>query len=176
MEARQGPVFQHSRRHYVGFMRDLVKAGSVGFVGTAVEHVGLFFVAKKAGAKRFFVDARASNRQFVRPPFGPLLTGEGLCHVEFQEAPEDAQNWFVGSAETKNVFPSDADPGWLQAFSALPAVLASKVGKTGKTINQKKLAPDSLICPVPCNTSNGFLMDDVFLSGCQGQFHACGKF
>ena len=37
METRQGlvgrhvdPVFQHSRRHYVGFIRDLLKAGSVG--------------------------------------------------------------------------------------------------------------------------------------------------
>ena len=37
------PVFQHSRRRYVGFIRDLEKAGSVGFVATAVEHVGLFF-------------------------------------------------------------------------------------------------------------------------------------
>ena len=39
-----GPVFQHSRRHYVGFARDLlVKAGSVGFVEDAVGQVGLFF-------------------------------------------------------------------------------------------------------------------------------------
>ena len=58
METRLGPdvrhvdpVFQYSRRHCVGFIRDLVKAGSVGFVETAVEHVGLFFVAKKAGAR-----------------------------------------------------------------------------------------------------------------------------
>ena len=29
------PIFQHSRRHYVGFIGDLVKAGSVGFVETA---------------------------------------------------------------------------------------------------------------------------------------------
>ena len=56
-EARLGPpscfvdpVFQHSQRHYVGFICDLVKAGSVGFVTTAVEHFGLFVVAKKAGA------------------------------------------------------------------------------------------------------------------------------
>ena len=42
------PVFHHSRRHYVGFTRDLEKAGSV-VVETAVEHVGLFFVAKKVG-------------------------------------------------------------------------------------------------------------------------------
>ena len=40
------PVFQHSRRHYVGFVRDLVEAASVGFVEGAVEHVGCFFVAK----------------------------------------------------------------------------------------------------------------------------------
>ena len=30
-----------------GVIRDLVKAGSVGFVETAVEHVGLLFVAKE---------------------------------------------------------------------------------------------------------------------------------
>ena len=47
MEARLGlagrytdPVFQHSRRDCVGFVRDLVKAGSVEFVEDAVEHVG----------------------------------------------------------------------------------------------------------------------------------------
>ena len=79
------PVFQHSRRHYVGFVLDLVKAGSVGFVEDAVEHVGLFFVAKKAGAHRLMADARASNRHFVRPPSGPLLTREAFCFVEFQE-------------------------------------------------------------------------------------------
>ena len=92
MEARLGsasrnvdPVFQHSRLHHVGFIRDLEKAGSVGFVETATEHVGLFFVAKKAGAQRFIIDARASNPHLLNPPSGPLLTGEGLCHVEFQE-------------------------------------------------------------------------------------------
>ena len=31
-----GPVFQHRRPHYVGFISDLVKAGSVGLVETAV--------------------------------------------------------------------------------------------------------------------------------------------
>ena len=98
------PVFQHSRRHYVGFIRDLMKAASVGFVEMAVEHVGLFFVAKKGGALRFIVDARASNRHFLRPPAGLLLTGAGLCLVEFQGAPEDAQNWFVGSADIQNTF------------------------------------------------------------------------
>ena len=50
------PVFKHSQRHYVGFVRDLV----------TVEHVRLFFVATKAGAQRFSIDVRASNR-FLRP-------------------------------------------------------------------------------------------------------------
>ena len=40
-------------------------------------------------------------------------------------------------------------PGWLQAFFALLAVHASEVGYTGKTIDPKRLAPDSLIYPVP---------------------------
>ena len=64
------PVFQHNQRHYVGFVRDLVEAGSVGFVEDAVEHVRLLFVAKKVGAQRFVVDARASNRHFSRPQSG----------------------------------------------------------------------------------------------------------
>ena len=45
------PAFQHSWRQCAGFVRDLVKAGSVGFVEDAVEHVGLFFGAKKAGLR-----------------------------------------------------------------------------------------------------------------------------
>ena len=143
------PAFQQSRRHQVGFVRDLVKAGSVGFVEGAVEHVGLFFFAKKAGAQWFVVDARVSNRRSLRPPPGPLLTGEGLCHVEFQGAPEDAQNWLVGSADIENAFHQMGIPWWLQAFFALPAVLASEVGYTGKTIDRRRRAPDPLIYPVP---------------------------
>ena len=79
------PVFQHSRRQHVGVVSDLGKAGSVGFVEDAVEHVGLLFVAKKAGAQRFIVDAQASNRHFLRLPFGPLLTSEGLSVSHFRE-------------------------------------------------------------------------------------------
>ena len=49
-----GPAGRHvdrtGRRHNVGFIRGLMKAESVGFVERAVEHVGSFFVAKKAGA------------------------------------------------------------------------------------------------------------------------------
>ena len=48
METRLGPagryvdpVFQHSRRYDVGFVRDLMKAGSARFVEDAVEHVGV---------------------------------------------------------------------------------------------------------------------------------------
>ena len=71
------PVFQHSWRHYVGFVRDLVKAASVGFVEDAVEHVGLLFVAKKAGTQRFIVDARASDWYFLTPPSGPFFHRRG---------------------------------------------------------------------------------------------------
>ena len=38
----------------------------------------------------------------MNPPSGPLVTGDGLCHVEFHGSPEDARNWFVGSADVKN--------------------------------------------------------------------------
>ena len=93
----------------------------------------------------FIIDARASNRHFLRLPSGPWLTGEGLCHVQFQGAPEDTRNWFVGSADIKNAFHQMRIPGWLQAFFPLPAVLASEVGYSGKTISQKRLAPDFLM-------------------------------
>ena len=57
----------------------------------------------------------------------------GLCHVEFQGAPEDAQNWFVGSAGIKKALHQMRIPGWLQAFFARPAVLASpKLGTQEK--------------------------------------------
>ena len=42
-------------------------------------------------------------------------------------------------------------------FFALPAVLASEVGYMGKTIEQKRLAPDSLIIPVFTTLPIGFL-------------------
>ena len=70
-------VLQHSWRHFVGFVRDLVKATSVGFVEDAVEHVGLLFVAKKVGTRRFMVDARASDRYFLTPPSGPFFHRRG---------------------------------------------------------------------------------------------------
>ena len=79
------PVFQHSWRHHAGFVWDLVKAGSIGFVEGAVEHVGLFFVDEKAGAQRFIVYARASNRHFAKLPSGPLLTGEVSVMSNFRE-------------------------------------------------------------------------------------------
>ena len=65
-----------------------------------------------------------------------FLTGEGRCQ------PENDQNWFVGSADSENVFHQMCIPIWVQAFFALPAVLASEVGHTEKAIG-RSLAPDS---------------------------------
>ena len=92
METRLGlagryvdPVFQHSQRHYVGLVRDLVKADSVGFVEDTVEHVGLCFVAKKAGAQRCTVDARATVcvcRDHSTPPL--LGSKHGMGSLGFR--------------------------------------------------------------------------------------------
>ena len=123
METQLGPpgrcddaVFQHSWCHFVGFIRDLVKAGSVGCVETAVEHVCLFCVDKKAGAQRFIIDTRASNRLLLSPPSRPLLTGEGLCHVELQGALRTTITGLWVSADIKNTFHQMRIPGRLQAF------------------------------------------------------------
>ena len=120
LEARLGPagrfVFQHSRRHYVGFIRDIMMAGSVGFVQTAVEHVGLFSVAKKAMAQRFIIDARASNRHVFESSIWTVAHRRGLCRVAFHGALEDAENGFAGSADVKNAFHQMRMPGGVQAF------------------------------------------------------------
>ena len=151
------PVFQHSRRNHRSFVRDLVEAGSVGFVEAAVTHVGLFLVAKKAGAQRFIIDARASNPHFLRPQSGPLLTREGLCHVEFQGAPGDAQNWFVGSADIKNALSSNA-LSWMvpSVFCAPRCPRVRSLVPLEKRVNRKRLAPDSLIFHVPTTHPMGF--------------------
>ena len=71
----------------------------------------LVFVAKRAATQWFIIDARASNRRILRPSSGPFLTGKGLCHVEFREAPQDTQNWYLGSADIKNAFHRDLHLG-----------------------------------------------------------------
>ena len=85
------------------FIRDLAKVGSVGFVETAVEHVGLFFVAKRL-VLRASASVHVQQSFFFNPPSGPWLTREDLCHVEFLGALEDARNWFVSSADAKDAF------------------------------------------------------------------------
>ena len=90
------PVIHYSWRHYVGLVRDLLRlVPSVlsRMLGSSLVSSSL---SKKADNQGFIVNARASNRHCSIPLFGPLLTGEGLCQVEFQEAPEGAQNWFAG--------------------------------------------------------------------------------
>ena len=44
--------FSSTAGDYVGFVRDLVKAASVGFVEDAVEDVGLFFFLNHVGAHK----------------------------------------------------------------------------------------------------------------------------
>ena len=77
---------------------------------------------------------------------------------------KDAQNWFVGLADVQNAIHQMRILGWLWAFLALPAVLASDVGHSGKKkIERKRLVPDSLKNPVPTTLPFGFFLGDVFL-------------
>ena len=70
------PVFQHSWRHYMGFVRDLVNVGSVGFVEDAVEHRWSLFRCQEGWRSEVQLTC-------LRLASGPFLTGEGLCRVEF---------------------------------------------------------------------------------------------
>ena len=126
----------------MGFVRDLVRAGSVGFVETAIEHVGLLFSVKKAGARRFIIRCACKQPIFFEISGWTVAHRGGTLPCRISGAPEDAQNWFVGSAEIKNTFHQMRFSGWLQLFFfAFPAVLASEVGYVGKTIDQTRLAP-----------------------------------
>ena len=62
-------------------------------------------------------------------------------------------------------------PGRSQAFVALRAVLASEVGCTGRTINQTRLDPDSLIFLVPTTLAVFFSSAMLFLSRCHGPLY-----
>ena len=86
----------------------------------------------------------------VEPPFsGAFLKGEGLCHVEFRGAPEDAQNWFVASADLTNLSYETRILGWLQAFFLHFWQCSHPTLDTrAKTISQRRLFPVSLIYPV----------------------------
>ena len=148
------PLFQHSRHHLVGFVRDL-------------QHAGLFFVAKK--------DALASNRHFLRPPSGPLLTGEGLRHVEFRGAPWDGQNGSVGSVDIKKAFHQMRIPTWLGRFLHDPLFSHRKLATQEKRSTKHASFPDSLIYPCPTRLPMGFSCAMFFLSRCRGPQHARGK-
>ena len=86
------PVVQHCRRHYVW-----LKLFPSGLLKMLLNMLVYFSLPKKAGAQRFIIDARQSNRPalLTPPPVWTVAHREGLCRVEFQVTPEDAQNWFV---------------------------------------------------------------------------------
>ena len=153
MEAQLGPagryvdpVFQHSPRHCVGFVRDLVKAGSIGFVEDAVENGGLFFVAKKARAQMFIIDACASNRQLFESSIWTIAHGRRTlpCRIGFsgyqERVPPDAHSRMVAGV----------------LFLHFPLFSHRKMATQEKPANQIRLVPNSLIYPVPTKTSNGF--------------------
>ena len=116
--------------------------------------------------------ACGSNRHFKKPPSRPFLTGGGQCHVEFQGALEDAQNWFVGSANIKNAFHQMRSPWMVTSVLGTPAVLASENGYTGRTVNQQRVAPDFLFFGRRGGEEEG---GGNYSSRCHGPLHALGK-
>ena len=77
------PVFRHSLRHYVGFIRDFVKAGSAGLPKMLLTRWSLLICQGGLLLRGLLVMRVTTIDIFLRLPSGLLLTGEGLCHVEF---------------------------------------------------------------------------------------------
>ena len=140
----------------MGFIRDLVQDDSVGFVEAGVEHVGLFFVAKKAGAQRFIIDACASNRLFFILLPDRCSQKKDSVMSNFRERLRTLKTDPRDPPTLRMRFIRCAFPDGCKRSFALPAVLASEIGYAGNTIHQKRLAPDSLILLVPTTLPMGF--------------------
>ena len=165
IEARLGPVgrqvdpvFQHCKRHYVGFVRDLVSAGSIEFVEDTVEHVGLFSGAKRAGAQRLIVKARASNRHFSETSIWAIAHRRRT----FVMSNSRRRLWTLRTGlsvrlilTTRSIRCSSLDG----CRHFLPCPLFSHlefVTQEKRSIDRRRLALDSLIYPVPTTLPLGF--------------------
>ena len=117
-------------------------------------------LVKKAGARRFIVDVRASNKYFFESSIWTVPLRRGLLPSRISGSACGRPELVRGSADVKNVFHQLRIPERLQAFFfffSLPAVLASEVVDTvEKTVNPKRLAPDFLVYPVPRTHLMGF--------------------
>ena len=161
------PVFQHSPRHNMGFVHDLVEAGSIGFVEDAIELVDFLFVAKKAGAQRFIVDALASNRHFSEPPSGPLRTGDGLVMSNFRVKTLKLCLWVWPVSRTRFINVAFLD-GYMQ-YKRFPLFMHPKLVFQERRSIENVLRLFDLSCT--CYTTNRFFLGDVFLSGCHRPLH-----
>ena len=146
METWLGPASRYvDPVFHAGIVRDQVKAGSVRFVESAFEHVGLFFVAKKAGAGRFIIDARASKRLvfffFFESSIWTVAHRGGTLPCRIPGSAQRRSKLFCGFDRYQGCASSDAHSWMVTSVFALPAVLASEVGYSGKTINQADLLP-----------------------------------
>ena len=175
MVARQGPagryvdpVFQHSQRRCVGLVRALVKAGSVGFVETAAEHVGLFFVVKKAGAQRLIIDARASDRHVLNAHLDRCSQEGDSVMSNFRERPRTLK---IGLRYQERVS-SDAHSWMVASVFCTARCFRIRSGFFGKTISQKSTCCRFREKPCSYYTFNGF-RDDL-LSRCDGPLFAGG--
>ena len=119
----------------MGFIRGLMKAGSVRSVDTAIEHVGLFYVATKADVQRYIADARANNRHvFEHPVWTVAHKGRTLsCRILWSAS--GGSELVCGISGYEECVSSDAQ-SWLAAsvFFALSTVLPPEVGHSGKTV------------------------------------------
>ena len=141
---------QDSRRHYVGSIRDLVKAGCVGFVATAVGHAGFF--CQEGCVQRFIVDARASNRLFLNPSIWTVAHRGGTlpCRISRNASGlSELVLWVRPTSRTR--FTRCAFRVGCKRFFVCTVPLFShpKLTTQERTVDQNRLAPDSLIYLVP---------------------------
>ena len=133
------------------------------WLGLAGTRWSFFRCQKKAGAQRFIIDAHASNRHIFETFVWAFAHRRGtLSCTSSKELLRTLRTGLSLHLTSRDAFHQMRILGWLLAFFALPAVLAPDVGYTGKTVDQKRLAPRFSDTRRSYNASNGLLHGRCF--------------
>ena len=119
------------------FMRDLAWSSSVEFVESFVEHVGLFFVARRRPEVHHWC---ANQQRLLHPPVARWR--RGLSHVVMRQTD-------LPRPPISRMFIAAVDSEMATDLLWTPASLRQEAEYSGRVLSWRRLAPDSLIFPVP---------------------------
>ena len=132
------PVLLRQRKAYLKLLRTLHSCGLLRMSLARKCDAGIFFVTKKDGALRLFIDCRRANRRFRAPPGVSLLSSEGFGRIEVDltavrelcDRHEASAGLGMGTSDVNNCFHRmrfDED-STIPEYFALPKITAPSWG------------------------------------------------